>query len=391
MMESLPEKIKGMDVQKILQIKEKLRSIIFGQKDLVGVDLGSYAIKVVWLALEGNGCVLKLWGHIPLNLKPEASAEEKKLQAVSLLKEFLSQKAVPLKQAATSVSGNAVIVRYVKLPKLSKQELAMSLPTEAEPYIPFDIREVGLGSHILGEVMEEGQKKMETVLVAVKKDALQNKIDVVEGVGLRPIVIDVDAFALEGVHEKVTPSMESGGAVLYLNIGHTVTNLSIVEGGITRVVRDIFISGSTLTKAIQKALQYDFDKAEEVKRTFGILITPEEKEKALQEGNRDALGVSQAVSAVVHDLVVEMHRSVDFYLSQGSERSISKIILAGGSANLKNLPQFLSAELKVPVEVFNPFSFVSEQAPGVESVPGDLVPALAVAMGLALRRMGDWE
>ncbi|MBI4051318.1 MAG: type IV pilus assembly protein PilM, partial [Elusimicrobia bacterium] len=352
--------------------------------------IGSYSVKVVWLASGGAGYALKMWGHLLLDAKPEATPEDKKIQAISLLQKFLAEKGISLKQASTAVSGNAVIVRYVKLPKLSKQELALSLPTEAEPYIPFDIKEVSLGCHILGEIMEEGQKKMETVLVAVKKDIIQNRIDVMEGAGLKPIVIDVDSFALESVHEK-THFREDQGAVLYLNMGHMVTNLSIVEAGVTRVVRDIFISGNTLTKMVQKALQYDHAKAEEVKKAYGILLTPEEKERALQEGNRDALGVSQAVSSVVHDLVVEVHRSVDFYLSQGPDRSISRIVLAGGSASLKNLSQYLGSELKVPVEIINPLSLVTENPESVESIPPDVVPALSVAVGLALRKVGDWE
>ncbi|HOX00466.1 MAG TPA: SDR family oxidoreductase, partial [Deltaproteobacteria bacterium] len=87
----------------------------------------------------------------------------------------------------------------------------------------------------------------------------------------------------------------------YLNLGHMVTNLSIIESGLTRVVRDVFIAGNTFTRAVMKALQYDYPKAEEVKKACGLLLDAEEKEKALQEGNRDALGVSQAVAGVMKD------------------------------------------------------------------------------------------
>jgi type IV pilus assembly protein PilM len=156
---------------------------------------------------------------------------------------------------------------------------------------------------------------------------------------------------------------------------------------VTRVVRDVFISGSTFTKAIMKALQYEYAKAEEVKKTFGLLLDAEEKEKALQEGNRDALGVSQAVSNVLKDLVSEVHRSVDFYLSQGPERSIGRIVLSGGTARLKNISKYLTAELKVPVSVLNPLSFVRDLP---DNLPADILPALGVAVGLALRKNNDW-
>jgi len=384
-MADLKEKMKGFDLKRL---KDAASALISGPKEIIGVDVGSYSVKVAVLQSEGSMMRLKCWGHLPIEAKQDASPEERKVAAVNALKAFLIQKGIQIKNAATAISGNAVIVRYVKFPLLTKHELRATLATEAEPFIPFDINEVQLSFHILSELVEEGQRKMETVLVAAKKEAVQARVEVLEAVGLKPTVIDVDSFALENVCERTTDPQERAGSLLYLNIGHTVTNLSIIEAGVTRVVRDIFISGNTFTKAIMKALQYEYPKAEEVKKAHGLLIDAEEKEKALQEGNRDALGVSQAVSTVLKDLVSELHRSVDFYLSQGPERSIGRIVLAGGSAKLKNLAKFLTAELKVPVVVINPAAFLAETP---ADLPADILPAMGVAFGLALRRNRDWE
>ena len=329
---------------------------------------------------------LKAWGHLPIEAKPDASPDERKQQTINQLRAFLIQRAMPVNHAATAISGNSVIVRYVKFPLLTKSELRTTLATEAEPFIPFDIKDVQLSFHILAEVIEEGQKKMETVLVASKKDLVQSRVEILEAAGLRPAIIDVDSFALEGVHERTETAQDRGGSTLYLNIGCGVTNLSIIDGGVTRVVRDIFISGGTFTKAVMKALQCEFDKAEEAKRAFGLILDQEEKEKALQEGNRDALAVSQAISAVLKDLVGEVHRSVDFYLSQGTERSVGRIVLAGGSARMKNLAKHLTAELNVPVSVLDPLAFLDKPA----DVPDAILPSFGVAVGLALRRNKDW-
>ncbi|MBI4375520.1 MAG: type IV pilus assembly protein PilM [Elusimicrobia bacterium] len=364
-----------------------LSVLFFGPQDIIAVDVGSFAIKVVSLKEEGLEITLKDWGYLPLNLKSEASPEERKAHTINALRAFMIEKGVKIKEAATSLSGNSVIVRYVKFPRLTRSELSATLATEAEPFIPFDINEVQLGFHILGEVVEEGQKKMETVLVAAKKDLVTSRLDVLQAAGLSPTIIDVDSFALENVFEKARDPKTDTGATLYLNIGHLVTNLSILDNGVTRVVRDIFISGNTLTKAISKALQIDFAKAEELKRQYGIIVDAAEKERALQEGQRESLGVSQAVTNVVKDLVGEVHRSVDFYLSQGPERSIGRIVLMGGSAKLKNLPKHLSAELKVPVTILDPFSFVKGRP---ASFSPELAPDFGVAMGLALRRNRDW-
>lgn len=369
------------------KIQEFLQGLLAGPRGVLGIDLGSHSIKVVWIKQEGRGEKLKAWGYLPLDMDPDAAPADRIPKAGALLKDFLAKERVELKQAATSVSGNAVIVRYVRLPLLSKPELIKTLPIEAEPFIPFDIQEVNLGAHILEEVKEEGQKKIETVLVAAKREVVQDRVDILTAAGITPVIIDVDAFAIEGMHERSRFKDDQGG-ILYLNIGQSVTNLSIMENGVTRVVRDIFISGRNFTKAIQTAIGAERAQAEEAKKKYGILLRPEEKEKAIAEKNHEALGVSQALSSVLQDLVTEMQRSVDFYLSQGPERSITRVVLAGGTASLKNLSQFLMADLKVPVDVINPLEFLQDQ--GVKRIPEDQLPSLAVATGLALRKMKDW-
>jgi type IV pilus assembly protein PilM len=364
-----------------------LGEMFLGPRDVIAVDIGSYSVKVVLLKQEGPALQLKAWGHLPINAKADASPEERKAAVVNSLRGFLIEKGVGVREAATALSGNAVIVRYVKFPRLTRSELQATLATEAEPFIPFDINEVQLGFHILSEIVEDGQKKMETVLVAAKKELVAARLDILHGAGFNPAIMDVDSFALENVHERLRDPKEGPAATLYLNIGHMVTNLSIVENGVTRVVRDVFISGSTMTKAVAKAFQCEAAKADELKKQYGVIVDPAEKEKALAEGNRDALGVSQAIGQVARDLVGEVHRSVDFYLSQGPDRAIGRIVLSGGTARAKNLDKHLAGELKVPVTVLDPFSFVS----GAEAVPEELRPAFGVAVGLALRRNRDWE
>ena len=377
-----------MDVVKArLGALKGLGELFLGPRDVVAVDVGAYSVKVVLLKQEGTALQLKAWGHLPISAKADASPEERNTAVVNSLRAFLIEKGVSVREAATSLSGNAVIVRYVKFPRLTKTELQATLATEAEPFIPFDINEVQLGFHILSEIVEDGQKKMETVLVAAKKELVSARLEILHGAGFTPAIIDVDSFALENVHEKIRDPKEGPAATLYLNIGHMVTNLSIVENGVTRVVRDVFISGATMTKAVAKAFQCDPAKADELKKQYGVIVDPAEKEKALAEGNRDALGVSQAIGQVARDLVGEVHRSVDFYLSQGPDRAIGRIVLSGGTARTKNLDKHLSGELKVPVTVLDPFSFVS----GGAAVPEELRPAFGVAVGLALRRNRDWE
>ena len=376
-----------------------LTKLMFPPKEIIGIDIGSYAVKIVCFAEEKKQLKLKEWGHIPLAIKPDVPPEERKAIIAQEIKNYIKKKGIQATYAAVAVSGNAVIVRYVKLPKLSRKELALTLNVEAEPFIPFDIKDVNLTYAVLGDVMEEGQPKMETVLVAAKRDAVRDKIDILTAAGLDPLVIDVDSFALETLYDHSNPQTDNN-AVLILNIGHKVTNLSIISQGMTRVVRDIFIAGATFEKAVQKILKGTGGGtgADAIKRSRGLLVSDEEKEAAIADFDKEGIAVSKAAAGVLKDLHTEVSRSIDFYLSQGMEHSISKIMLSGGVANLGNIAKFMTTEFKVPVEVADPFSFLPGWSPPTAgdssahgSVPKEVLPSLAVAAGLALRKLKDWE
>ncbi len=365
-----------------------LAKMMFPPKDVIGIDIGNYAVKVVCLAEEKKVLKLKDWGYIPLAIKADTPPEEKKAIISQEIKSYLKKKNIQARYAAASISGNSVIVRYVKLPKLSRRELALTIGVEAEPFIPFDIKDVNLTYYILNDSSEEGEPKMDTVLVAAKREAVQDKIDIITGAGLEPLIIDVDSFALETLYERLAPKNETNNSVLLLNIGQKVTNLSIVSQGVTRVVRDIFIAGATFDKAIAKVLKSDAAAADAAKKGHGVLVSDEDKEAAIAAFDKSGIAVSKASAGVLRDLYTEVSRSIDFYLSQGVDHSISKIIVSGGMANLGNIARFLSAEFKVPVELSNPLAFLQE-AP--KNVPKDVLPALAVATGLALRKLKDWD
>ncbi len=359
-------------------------SMFFGSKGILGVDIGSYSIKITQLKNnKGNWSLSKcIKVNLPENLIfQEVNPVEKKAVISSLIKKSLSENNISIKNATTSVSGSSVIVRYVKLPKISKEDLAKSIEFEAEPYIPFDIKEVNLGFYILGEVTEEGQKKIDTVLVAAKKETVQAKIDILQEAGLNPLIIDVDAFALESAYE-INKDPEIQETIVIVNIGANVTNMTILENGISRVVRDIFIGGNTFTKILQKNFQCDFKTAEELKKKTGLLVTPEDKEQALKENNKDAIQCSNTMMPVAKDLLGEIHRSIDFFYSQrGEQQVINRVLLSGGGANLLNLDKYLNQELKIHTEIFDPLKRIETPENFSISQTSDLT----ISIGLATR------
>jgi type IV pilus assembly protein PilM len=356
----------------------KSLSLLKKSRGLLGVDLGTTSIKIVRLERRGANWSLAHCGVIPYgeDLPMDAPLNERRLQAADALIGYLSENLLGQKRTAFSISGNSVIVRYVKLPKMKTDELKESLKFEAEPYIPFNIDDVNLGYFIIGDTLEDGRPMMETVLVAAKKDAVETKTDILKEAGLQPVILDVDAFALESIYEIIAPGTTD--TVIFMNIGATATSISIVEKGISKVVRDVFIAGNSFTKALQRQMQCDIKTAEEKKKIWGL---------SEGSGDSEAQQIYDALIPVVQDLAAEVRRSIDFYLSQGPDRSVQKILLCGGSASLKNIDKFLARDLAVSTEIFNPFTAFGDIL--ITDENRSQLPQMAVAAGMAMRNEQD--
>lgn len=374
-----------MDLKRLENLKSKIPSLRFLRaKSLLGIDMGSTSVKIV--QLSGSTVVRWAYKELDVNLASADTPAADRLSAVAqLVSEFVASDPKMPKAAAISVSGNSVIVRYVKLPRLSKDDLSKTIQFEAEPYIPFAIPEVNLSFHILGDLVEDGQAKMETVLVAAKKEVIDQRLSVLAEAKLRPVVIDVDAFTLEGAYEYTHGRAEEPETVLLISLGANVTTMIIMENGVSRVVRDVFIAGNSINKSLQRIFDCSFEEAEKLKLKGQILVTPDEKEATLAQDNQDALQISNTIVTVVKDLVAEVQRSLDFYLSQNPERQVNRILLCGGSANINGIDRYFSQELRMNVELFDPFNGLQ----GDNLPDPSLRPAFAVAVGLASRQEGD--
>lgn len=375
----------------IIKNRRKKIGLFTSSKELVGIDIGTHSIKLV--ELKGTPARWSLAKYaiseISSGSTEELSPEERKTVVTSALRSILSRARISTKKVATSVSGNAVIVRYVKFPRMSPSDLGKTILFEAEPYIPFDIREVNISTHILGDVMEDGQPKMETVLVGAKKELLQERMEIIEDAGLKPLIIDVDAFALENAYE-ITRDKERIETVMLLNLGATASNINILENGVSKIVRDIFIAGNSFTRAIQRNLQLEYSEAENLKKEYGLTLTGAEEElESIAAKDETKVQVSTILMPLIRELVGEVRRSIDYYQAQtGGEKSMDRIMLSGGSSRLKNLDRFLNDELGLSVEINDPFRGIdTTRTPGTDWL--ELAPLFVVAVGLAIRREGD--
>src|SRR5512143_1990960 len=318
--------------------------MLFSRKiEPIALDIGSTFIKLVQLKGSGKNYQLVKFGMVPL--PPEVIVEGAVMDAgrvVEAIKELLAAQKVTTKDVVISVSGSSVIIKRVSVADMTDEELAESIKWEAEQYIPFSIDDVNIDFQKLGPGPTEGQA--DVLLVAVKKDKINDYVNLVKEAGLEPVVMDVDAFALANMYE-LNYEMSAGITAL-LNIGASVMNISILKDGLSIFTRDITVGGNRYTEALQKEFGLSYEDAEKVKRG------------ALAEGV-DAENITSVMSSVTEDIVGETQRSFDFFRSTTGSDSVSRVLVSGGCARIGNFISALSERIGIPVEITTPFKHIN--------------------------------
>ena len=345
---------------------------------LFGLDIGSSAIKVVQLKEKKSGYALEKFGIKPL--APEMIVDGTVMDATSVggvIKELLAEQKIKLRDVAISISGHSVIVKKINLPAMTEDELEESIKWEAEQYIPFDINDVNIDFHILGTVEgQDGQPHMNVLLVAAKKDKLNEYTSLVADAGLNPRVVDVDSFAIENMY-GMNYGVQEGEVVALVNIGASVMNINILKNTMSSFTRDISIGGNRYTETIQKELNLSYPDAEQAKR----LEHPE---------GVNAESLAAVINAVNTEVAGEVTRSIDYFKTASAQENIDKVVLCGGAARTRGLIALMGERLGVPVELADPFHQVEidKKTFNVEEVR-EMAPQAAVGVGLAIRKMGD--
>ncbi len=351
----------------------------FGKsKSIIGLDIGSTCVKAVECAVKSKGIEMVRVGVA--KLPPEAIVQGAFLNSgavVSAIQEAVASAGIKAKHVATAVSGHSVIVKKISLPSMTREELDESIRWEAEQYIPFDINEVNLDFQIVEGSEADGQ--MDVLLVAAKKDLIDDYVQVIADAGLTPTVIDVAAFAVENAfHANYETSPDD--VVALVNIGSQVVNINIVSRGAPAFTRDISTGGNAYTEEIQKALSVSWEEAERMK--IGGNRHEESQDVVPQE-------VEDAIRQVTDTVLGEISRSLDFFAATAAESRINRVYLAGGGSQVSGLEAAFQGKTNLPVERLNPFARVVPASSLDARMLDDLGPGLAVATGLALRRMDD--
>jgi len=346
------------------------------KKDVIGLDIGSSSIKMVELRDDRNG--YKLQNLAISALPPEAIVDGALMDSATIIdtiRDVIAASKTKSKDVVTSVSGHSVIVKKISLPLMTEAELEESIQWEAERYIPFDINDVNIDFQIFGAT-QGNPEVMDVVLVAAKKDIINDYVSVIMESGLNPVIIDLDSFALENML-AINYEIGDGETVAVANVGATVTNINIIRNNSSAFTRDIFKGGNQMTEEIQRQLHVDYEEAEKIKVGTKVDLSSQ--------------SVIQNVSKTASEsLAVEIGNSLDFFQSTNTSEKIGRLYLSGGGSRIKDFDIILQQQIGIPVEVVNPFKKVDYSGRDFDlEYLKEIGPIMAVGVGLASRKVGD--
>lgn len=344
------------------------------KKNIVGLDIGSSAVKLVELK-GARGGRMSLVHAAVAPLSPEAIVEGTIMDSslvVEVAGRLVRERGVKNPNFGVSLAGMNVAIRKIQVPAMSEAELAESIHWEAEQYLPFDVNDANLDYVVL----ETGPETMTVLVVAAKKERVAEYTGILTQVSKTPALVDLDVFAVQNAYEYNYGAPEDR-VVALINVGAYLTNINILARGQSVFWRDVVFGGNNFTEALQRELHLTREQAEAIK--VG--------EKVGDVSPQTVYGILQAVA---QDFAEELKRTFDFFYTTSAHDRIEEIVLSGGSALLLNLDQVLKDRFSVPVEIMNPFKEITYSE--AEFPPEWLnrhAPAMAVAVGMALRTVGD--
>ena len=353
------------------------------KNQLVGIDIGSHSIKIAEIADSSKGMILSNFGTIALPQDAIVEGSIKEMEIVSAaLKNLFKNLRIKNKNVATSISGYSVIVKKITIPPKGEEDLEASIQGEAEQYIPFDINDVNLDFQILSsekeetEEEEEKEELMDVLLVAAKKDIVEEYISLFHLTELNPIVLDIDAFALQNAFEIT--GHEQAGCHALVHIGAQQLTINVIRDGNSIFTRDSSYGGSQITSEIQNKLNISYQEAESIK--LGA--------KAIETNQRPMF--EEMFSSTVTKWAQEIKRALEFVATTFPDIKVENILVSGGSSLIPGFIKYLGLETGLQIEMLNPFASLEIKEKLFDT--GYLnytAPMAVISIGLALRSIGD--
>jgi type IV pilus assembly protein PilM len=341
---------------------------LFGRsKTSIGLDVGSGFVKLVEVDHSGGQPEVTRVALRPLT--PDAIVEGEIMDyglvsdTIGALFQDLGLKG---RHVVTSVGGHDVIIKKIEMDRMKESDAREVIRWEAEQHVPFDIKSVELDFQILNP--SDGGLRMEVLLVAAKRELVDNKVGLLIDAGLSPEVVDVDAFALHNAFEHNYPSAMQG-IVALVNIGHETTNVNILEDGVPILTRDIPFGSRRLRESLQRERGLTAEQAEDVVQG--------------REGFADLEGF---VDSSADEVAVGIERASAFLMTRQSGEGLGQIYLSGGGSRIPGMVGSLGRRMNVETHLVNPFERLPVRPDAGMGVNLDeAAPMLLLSLGLALR------
>lgn len=351
-------------------------------KPLVAIDIGSHSIKLIKLKKSGKTYHLQNFGVMPL--PPGSIVDGTVMDAGSIvegIRKLVRIEKIKVKDIVTSIAGQSVVVKKIRMPQMTEKELTESIPWEAEQHIPFEISEVNIDFQIIPSHLGDSvaiDNQMDVLLIAARKSKIEDHISLLNEAGLNPVIVDADVFALENEYQLNLDKEDERGVVALVDIGASIMNINILQDGVTLFQRDISTGGNRYTSVFKQEFGLDYEEAEALK--MGVGLTSE----------RSADRVLSLLMSVSEELCEELQRSLEFFRTTVAETTIDKMVLSGGCARIKGLDELFTRRLGLSVELADAFSNIVYSGKVFDpEYLHDMAPVAAVGVGLALRRLDD--
>ena len=341
-------------------------------KPIIGLDISSTTVKLLELSRQGGGFRVENYSVKPLPANAVVEKNINEPEAVAqVLRAMVQGSRTKTKDAAVAVSGSSVITKLVEMPgDLSEEQMEAYISTEADQYIPYPLEEVALDFDIQGP-SAKNPDQVEVLLAACRSENVETRVSVLEIAGLNPRVVDVEAYTMERAFELVREQLEDQDeqVVAIIDVGATMTTLSVLVDGKTIYTREQLFGGKQLTEEIQRRYGLSAEEAGLAKKQGGL---PDDYETEVLEPFKDAV-------------VQQVTRSLQFFFSSSQYNDVDHIILAGGVASLEGLGGLIEEKLGTQATVADPFANMSIASRVNSSSLASDAPSLMIAAGLAMR------
>lgn len=346
-----------------------------GPSSMLGLDISSTSVKLLELSKSGNDYRVESYGVEPL---PENAVVEKNISDVDgvgeAIQRLLERCKTKVKNAAVAVAGSAVITKTIEMSaNLNEDEMENQLQVEADQYIPYPLEEVALDFEVQGP-SPRSEEQVEVLIAACRRENVEMREAALELGGLKAKVVDIEAHCMQRAFELVRGQFgesddEEDQVIAIVDIGATMTTLSVLTSNGAPYTREQLFGGKQLTEEIQRRYSLSVEEAGLAKKQGGL---PEDYETEVLQPFKEAV-------------VQQVTRSLQFFYSSSAYDDVDHIILAGGTSSIDGLSEMVAAKLGTPCTIANPFvnMTLSSRVNG-ESLNAD-APAMMIACGLALR------